>query len=142
MDIAGVHDDDPQSHDGGDVEVMDCDNDHSDNPADWIYPEDLPEQIGKDVAFAVVPSRNNGKVKDGKAARPRFHVYFPHDPITDSETCAALKRAIQQKFPFFDSHALDVARFIFGNPTEEILWHEGEITIDCMEKAIPRRMAF
>ena len=140
--IAGVHDDDPQSHDGGDVEVMDCDNDHSDNPADWIYPEDLPEQIGKDVAFAVVPSRNNGKVKDGKAARPRFHVYFPHDPITDSETCAALKRAIQQKFPFFDSHALDAARFIFGNPTEEILWHEGEITIDCMEKAIPRRMAF
>lgn len=125
-----------------DVEVMDCDNDHSDNPADWIYPEDLPEQIGKDVAFAVVPSRNNGKVKDGKAARPRFHVYFPHDPITDSETCAALKRAIQQKFSFFDPHALDAARFIFGNPTEKIFWHEGEITIDCtvkpQEKGIPQ----
>ena len=125
-----------------DVEVMDCDNDHSDNPADWIYPEDLPEQIGKDVAFAVVPSRNNGKVKDGKAARPRFHVYFPHDPIIDSETCAALKRAIQQKFSFFDPHALDAARFIFGNPTEKILWHEGEITIDCtvkpQEKGIPQ----
>ena len=125
-----------------DVEVMDCDNDHSDNPADWIYPEDLPEQIGKDVAFAVVPSRNNGKVKDGKVARPRFHVYFPHDPITDSETCAALKRAIQQKFSFFDPHALDAARFIFGNPTEKIFWHEGEITIDCtvkpQEKGIPQ----
>ena len=22
-----------------DVDVMDCDNDHSDNPDDWIYPE-------------------------------------------------------------------------------------------------------
>lgn len=125
-----------------DTEVMDCDNDHSDNPADWIRPEDLPEQIGHEVAFAIVPSRNNGKPKDGKSARPRFHVYFPHDPITDSETCAALKRAIQQKFPFFDSHALDAARFIFGNPTEEILWHEGEITIDCIvksqEKGIPQ----
>ena len=125
-----------------DTEVMDCDNDHSDDPADWIRPEDLPEQIGHEVAFAIVPSRNNGKPKDGKSARPRFHVYFPHDPITDSETCAALKRAIQQKFPFFDAHALDAARFIFGNPTEEILWHEGEITIDCIvkpqEKSIPQ----
>lgn len=125
-----------------DTEVMDCDNDHSDNPADWIYPEELPEQIGKDVAFAVVPSRNNGKPKDGKSARPRFHVYFPHDPITDGDVCAALKRAIQQKFPFFDAHALDAARFIFGNPTEEIFWHEGEITIDCIvkpqEKGIPQ----
>lgn len=125
-----------------DVEVMDCDNDHSDDPADWIRPEDLPEQIGHEVAFAVVPSRNNGKTKDGKSARPRFHVYFPHDPITDIETCAALKRAIQQKFPFFDNHALDAARFIFGNPTEEVLWHEGEITIDCivksLEKSIPQ----
>ena len=125
-----------------DTEVMDCDNDHSDNPADWIRPEDLPEQIGHEVAFAIVPSRNNGKPKDGKSARPRFHVYFPHDPITDSNACAALKRAIQQKFPFFDSHALDAARFIFGNPTEEILWHEGEITIDCIvkpqKKSIPQ----
>lgn len=125
-----------------DTEVMDCDNDHSDDPADWIRPEDLPEQIGHEVAFAVVPSRNNGKPKDGKSARPRFHVYFPHDPITDSNACAALKRAIQQKFPFFDAHALDAARFIFGNPTEEILWHEGEITIDCIvkpqEKSIPQ----
>ena len=125
-----------------DVEVMDCDNDHSDDPADWIYPSDLERLLGKDVAFFAVPSRNNGKPKDGKSARPRFHVYFPHDPITDSETCAALKRAIQQKFPFFDSHALDAARFIFGNPTEEILWHEGEITIDCVvkpqERGIPQ----
>lgn len=125
-----------------DTEVMDCDNDHSDDPADWIRPGELPEQIGHEVAFAVVPSRNNGKPKDGKSARPRFHVYFPHDPITDSNACAALKRAIQKKFPFFDSHALDAARFIFGNPIEEILWHEGEITIDCIvkpqEKSIPQ----
>mgnify|MGYP000190620170 FL=1 len=125
-----------------DTEVMDCDNDHSDDPADWIRPGELPEQIGHEVAFAVVPSRNNGKPKDGKSARPRFHVYFPHDPITDGDACAALKRAIQQKFPFFDAHALDAARFIFGNPTEEILWHEGEITIDCIvkpqEKSIPQ----
>ena len=115
-----------------DVDVMDCDNDHSDNPADWIHPEDLEEKIGKDVAFAVVPSRNNMKPKDGRSARPRFHVYFSHDPVADGDACAALKKAVQQKFPFFDGNAIDSARFIFGNPCSEILWHEGEITIDCI----------
>ena len=115
-----------------DVDVMDCDNDHSDNPADWIHPKDLEEKIGKDVAFAAVPSRNHMKPKDGRSARPRFHVYFPHDPISDGDVCAALKKAIQQKFQFFDGNAIDSARFIFGNPCSEILWHEGEITIDCI----------
>ncbi len=125
-----------------DVDVMDCDNDHSDKPEDWIYPEALEGLVGKDVAFIAVPSRNNMKPKDGKSARPRFHVYFPHDPITDGDACAALKRAIQQKFPFFDAKALDCARFIFGSRADNILWHEGEITIDCIlkprEKGIPQ----
>ena len=125
-----------------DVDVMDCDNDHSDQPGDWIYPETLEELVGKDVAFVAVPSRNNRKPKDGKSARPRFHVYFPHDPITDGDACAALKRAIQRKFPFFDAKALDCARFIFGSRADNILWHEGEITIDCIvkpqEKGIPQ----
>lgn len=117
-----------------DVDVMDCDNSHSDDPAEWIHPEDLEERIGEDVAFAVVPSRNNMKPKEGRSARPRFHVYFPHDPVTDGDACAALKRAIQQRFPFFDAKALDSARFIFGHPADSILWHEGEITVDCIVK--------
>ena len=117
-----------------DVDVMDCDNDHSDDPADWVHPGDLEEKIGKDVAYAVVMSRNNMKPKDGRSARPRFHVYFPHDPVNDGDACAALKKAIQQKFPFFDGNAIDSARFIFGNPCSGILWHEGEITIDCIVK--------
>lgn len=84
-----------------DVDVMDCDNDHSDDPKDWIYPQDLEKVIGKDVAFIVVPSRHNMKPKDGKSARPRFHVYFPHDLITSEAECTALKKAIREKFPFF-----------------------------------------
>lgn len=35
-----------------DVVPMDCDNDHSDNPDEWITPEILADSLG-DVAFAV-----------------------------------------------------------------------------------------
>lgn len=116
-----------------DCDVMDCDNDHSDNPDDWVTPEDLEAEL-EEICYVIVPSRNNMKPKDGKAARPRFHVYFPHEPITDAEDCAALKKAIYNNFPFFDGNALDAARFIFGNNAEEIIWHEGELTIDCIMK--------
>lgn len=121
-----------------DVDVMDCDNDHSDDPKDWIYPQDLERVIGEDVAFIAVPSRHNMKPKDGKSARPRFHVYFPHDLITSEAECAALKKAIRGKFPFFDEKALDSARFIFGNQADGIIWHEGEVTIDCIVRTQSR----
>ena len=51
-----------------DVAVMDCDNDHSDNPADWMTPETMAAHL-PDVSFAAVPSRNNNKEKGGKAAK-------------------------------------------------------------------------
>ena len=99
-----------------DCSVADCDNSHSDNPKDWVYPEDMAEKL-PEVSYAILPSRSNMKPKGGKSARPRFHMYFPHDPVTDADAYAALKKAIQQKFPFFDGNALDAARFIFGNAT-------------------------
>ena len=50
--------------------VMDNDNTHSDDPNDWIKPEAYKTMF-PDVAFIVVPSRNNMKPKDGKSPRPR-----------------------------------------------------------------------
>jgi P4 family phage/plasmid primase-like protien len=117
-----------------DVDVMDNDNDHSDDPSDWIYPEDY-ESLLENVSYIVVPSRHNMKPKDGKSARPRNHVYFPHDPITSAGDCAALKKAILERFPFFDKGCADAARFIFGNMTSDIIWHEGELNIDCLVHA-------
>lgn len=98
-----------------DVIIMDVDNEASDNPADWVYPEDIARMF-PDISYAVVPSRNNWKEKAGKSARPRFHVYFPIALCKDPEAYAALKRRIQQQYPFFDPNALDAGRFIFGNP--------------------------
>lgn len=114
-----------------DCVVMDCDNDHTDDPEDWIRPEDLTTLLS-DVSCIIVPSRNHMKEKNGRTARPRFHVYFPISPITEEVAYAALKRRIQTDFPFFDANALDSARFIFGNPVitvADIIWQEGTITI-------------
>ena len=70
------------------------------------------------------------KEKDGRAARPKFHVYFPIEETEDAEHYAAVKRAIQKAYPFFDDNALDAARFIFGSDPDEVVWHEGWVTID------------
>lgn len=111
-----------------DVEVMDCDNDHSDNPKDWITPEKY-EELFSDVSYIIVPSRNDGKVKGNKSARPRHHIYFPHEPITVADEVAGIKTRLQEIAPFFDDNALDAARFIFGHTPADIVWHEGSRTI-------------
>lgn len=111
------------------VVVMDCDNDHSDNPDDWIYPEHLTEELS-DVSFAIALSRNHNRPKEGKSARPRFHAYFPIHEITDADTYARLKRAIHSHYPFFDANALDAARFIFGANQGSVIWNEGWMHID------------
>ena len=114
-----------------DVVVMDCDNGDTDNPDDWVKPEMLQDMF-PDTAFAVVPSRNNEKEKDGKSARPRFHVYFPIKKTTDERAYTQLKRRICRGWPFFDSAALDSARFLYGTPADSVLWHDGSETIEEM----------
>lgn len=111
------------------VTVMDCDNDHSDDPGDWITFEMMDELL-PDVSYVITPSRNHMKEKDDKSARPRFHIYFPIHPYTDPVEYAELKRTIQKAYPVFDKNALDAARFIFGTDCYEVIWHEGWLTID------------
>ncbi len=120
-----------------DVIVMDVDNDHSDDPQQWIRPENLESEFG-DLDYAVTFSRNNMKTKEGKSPRPRFHVYYRITPYTDHEAYAALKREIHRYYPFFDGNALDAGRFIFGCDSGEVIWHEGVNTIDrVLEKMLP-----
>lgn len=116
----------------GNADVMDNDNDHSDDPTDWLYPKDY-ERIFPDVQYAYVPSRNNEKPKGGRSARPRGHLYFPHGEITSASKCADLKKRIYKAAPFFDENALDAARFIYGCTLPDaggIIWHEGSRTIE------------
>ena len=48
-----------------DLLVLDCDNDHSDCPDDWIRPEDL-EGFLPDVAYAVYSSRHSDLPKGNR----------------------------------------------------------------------------
>lgn len=112
-----------------DVLVLDCDNDHTEDPDDWIT-FDKAEELFGDYSYAIATSRHHMKEKDGKTARPKFHIYFEIGEIADSEAYAALKRGIQKAYPFFDDNALDAARFLFGAADSEVVWHEGWMTID------------
>ena len=112
-----------------DVIVMDIDNDHSEEPAEWITAEKL-EEIFPDMEYMLASSRHHLLPKEGKSARPRYHIYFPISEITDAEMYGNLKKALQKEYPFFDGNALDAARFIFGADCEEVLVHDGWMTID------------
>ena len=111
-----------------DVVPMDIDNDHSDNPADWITEDKIDELFGS-IDYVLVPSRHHMLPKDGKSARPRYHVYFPIENCTDADEYTAIKVALQKAYSFFDDNALDAARFLFGATTDEVVWHEGWMLI-------------
>lgn len=117
------------------VVVMDCDNDQTDKPEDWLNTNSIMS-LFSDYSFVLVPSRNNMKEKGEKSARPRFHMYFPINECTSKSNYARLKSRLYIHYPFFDDNALDAGRFIFGSPVteEDIVWNEGTKTIDQMPK--------
>ena len=113
---------------GSDCLSVECDNDHSDNPADWKTPDDIADAF-PGVEFAVHYSRNHMKVKNGKAARPKFHAFFAIDPVTDAEEYASLKKLLHAIFPYFDTNALDAARFYFGTADPQVEMFDGFMTL-------------
>lgn len=109
--------------------VMDIDNDHSEDPAEWITEEKIAS-IFEDVDYALTTSRHHMLSKEGKAARPKYHIYFPIEECSDANVYGAMKVSLQKKYPFFDDNALDAARFLFGAESEDVVWHEGWLTVD------------
>ena len=113
---------------GTDCLPVDCDNDHSENPDDWVMPADVFEAF-PGVTFAVHYSRSNMREKNGKAARPKFHVLFPIDHMTDAVAYSNMKKLVNTVFPYFDTNALDAARFFFGTSNPEVELYEGSINL-------------
>ncbi len=113
---------------------MDCDNTNP-NPLEpdipeneWKTPSDVATAF-PDVPFYVVYSRNHMKEKDGRPARPKFHVYFPIDPVSDIGRYEKLKEQVQIRFPAFDDNALDAARFFFGVDDPKVEYFDGNTLI-------------
>ena len=111
-----------------DVVPMDCDNDHSDNPDEWMTAEKLSVLLS-DVAFAITCSRHHNLPKGSVSARPRFHVFFPTCACKDAGIHKSVKARIFKELPFFDGNALDASRFLFG-AKGDVVWHEGSLTIE------------
>lgn len=108
---------------------MDCDNDHSDDPADWFTPFDVAMEF-PGVGMIAVYSRNHMKQKGRRGPRPRFHVYFMCTEITDAEVYRKLKEKVIGEFPYFDDGAKDSARFLFGVKDVVAEVYDGDISID------------
>lgn len=87
-----------------DTLVVDCDNTHSDDPKDWVTKDDIIEEF-TDVAMLLYTSRNHMKPKDGRAPRPKYHIIFFVDRITDPETYKRLVKQVQEVYPYFDTKA-------------------------------------
>lgn len=108
--------------------VFDCDNDHTDDSSDWVRPEDIPV-LFSNVRSIVYTSRSHMKWKGSRSERPRFHVIFFIDAITDPDAYTAFMRKVQSLYPFFDKNALDAARFFYGNPDTEVWFFSGNLSL-------------
>ena len=117
--------------------AMDCDNDHSDDPDQWVTPEIIMRLL-PDITAGFHYSRHHMLEKDGKSARPRFHCFIWIEEMTDASAYAALKRRLHALFPFFDVKALDSARFFFGTENPSVLFFSGTITLnECLDCYYP-----
>ena len=93
--------------------MLDLDNTHSEDPSEWKSIEDI-EKAFPGVAFYAVESLNHMKEKNGNAARPKYHLYFPINAVKDANQYKHLKDLACSMFPFFDHGAADAARFFYG----------------------------
>ena len=108
---------------------MDCDNDHSDDPDDWLTPFDVAMDF-PGVGMIFVYSKSHMKQKGKRGPRPRFHVYFICTETTNSEIYSSWKDRLIVDYPYFDDGAKDSARFLFGVKNAVVEVYDGEITID------------
>lgn len=108
---------------------MDCDNDHSDDPDDWLTPFDVAMDF-PGVGMIFVYSRSHMKQKGKRGPRPRFHVYFICTETTDAALYSSWKDKLIADYPYFDDGAKDSARFLFGVKNAAVEVYDGEITID------------
>lgn len=119
-----------------DCSMFDVDNTESDDSSTWISPEDIQTAF-PNVPFYISFSRNHMKSKNGKAPRPKFHVYFPVVEFTDMEEYRQHKEQVCRYFSKFDPNAKDPARFFFGVECPEVKYFPGDTLLSDYMKQVP-----
>lgn len=131
--VAGIFKDNRRSLETfiqADVLMMDCDNEHTADPAGWLTPEKLHDRL-PNVPFYAVYSKSHMKEKEGLSPRPRFHADFPLSHIiNDAKHIRRLKEILLEIVPEFDEGAKDTARYFNGVPDPKGLTFEGDTCID------------
>lgn len=125
--VAAEFDGSRRSLDGfrlADCIVLDVDNDHG----QIVQPEQIAEDF-PGVAHMIVYSRHHMQPKGSSPAVPRFHCYFPIELTADRAEVEQLKRSVCSAFPYFDSNAIDAARFLFGVPEPQGFAVEGALLL-------------
>ncbi len=109
--------------------AVEFDNDHSENPDDWVTSEDVRNAF-QDVTIGIHYSRNHMKEKNGKTARPKFHAFLEIDETGDPNAYSAMKKQVAAAFPYVDTNALDAARFFYGTDNPETEFFPGTKTLN------------
>ena len=94
-----------------------------------VTPETIKQDF-PDVAHYIVYSRHHNQQKNGGAAAPRFHVYFPTGLLYKPADVENLLNTLVTLYPYFDPACKDLGRFYFGvaNPQGEAV--PGTLTVD------------
>lgn len=92
---------------------MDIDNDHTDDPAEFITESKMDERF-PDINYCLVPSHHYMLEKGTHSSAPRYHVTFPVEAITVAAQYVKVKVLLYKSYPFFAGNALEAVRFLFG----------------------------
>lgn len=126
--------------------MLDLDNTHSSDPAEWKTLEDIEETF-PDVSFYAIRSRNYMKPKkktDRKTGqevfeepREKYHLYFPLSGTADYEQYKKIILSAAGLFPYFDAAAVDGAHFFYGVEDPQGEYIEGDQNIDEYLQTVP-----
>lgn len=106
--------------------LADIDNTHSNEPTEWITPEDVIRAL-PNVEFYYYPSRNHMKQKGTDAPRPKAHYIFPIDVLTSVEEYTNIMKWLIETFPHlhFDKAVKGGAQLNFGVENPNVQYHHG-----------------
>lgn len=112
----------------------DFDNDHSEDPNEWITSKSI-DKMFHGVPYLLHYSKSHMKVKIGAkkteyGPRPRIHVVFLIDEITDVNAYITLKQKLSNFCPLLDTNAMDAARFLAGTENPQVEFHPGTIPLN------------